>query len=153
MAANKFIRHVSRASPAAVRSRMSLAIAVRFSGVRIDGGNTATAPSRRFPKRERSSGSNTPLYCSNVQGPCLSLRQGERTSARRLAAVGPKEVRPAARSDKDAMRFKVMRQGNTDTQGFGSKADGRLSSSEQSISTAVAVRCSGLRPSRIDASH
>ncbi|MCP1835287.1 hypothetical protein J2R76_003624 [Bradyrhizobium sp. USDA 4532] len=67
MVINRFVKHVSWVLPAAVRSRMSLAIAVRFSGVRIDGGSAETALSKRLPKTESSSGSNTPLYCSNVR--------------------------------------------------------------------------------------
>ncbi len=109
---SKFIRYASRASLTAVRSKMSFAIAVRLSGVRIDGGNAVIALSKRLPKPESSSGSNTPLYCSNDQL-LFVIALGSRTSSRRLAAVGPKEVGPAARSDEDAMRLKVMRYGNT----------------------------------------
>lgn len=63
---NKFIRHASLGSPIAVRSKMSLATAVRFSGVRIDGGSAVIARSKSLPKTESSSGSNMPLYCFNV---------------------------------------------------------------------------------------
>lgn len=112
MVVNKFIRHASPDSPIAARSKMSLATAARFSEVRIDGGNAAIALSKRLPKTESSSGSNTPLHCSNVQL-LVVIAPGQRTSSRRLAAVGPKEVGPAAQSDEDAMHFKVMRQGNT----------------------------------------
>lgn len=67
MVINKFIRHASLDAPISVLSKMSLATAVRLSDVRIDGGNALIAPSKRLPKTESSSGSNTPLYCSNVR--------------------------------------------------------------------------------------